>query len=170
MLNKEVITQTRNATIGNLVGNAGITYWIKNELPGIPSEGQQGYIADFLFTGFMLPAILAIIFLFWFRRRAVRGEFVDDVIPNRFSLSWLPQGPWSAIGIIGCLGLVVVALPLGIYLLVAGAGPLSPLAFSMVKGFGCAIATVIFVPIAVYHGVTIANTTQLKSETTDAEV
>ncbi len=170
MLNKEVKTQTRNATIGNLVGNAGSAYWLKHELTGVSAEGQQGYISDFLFTGFLLPAILGVIFLFWFRRRATRGEFAEDVIPNRFKLSCLPEGPWLAIGTIAFLGLVFAALPLGIYLLVVGFDPLTPAAFALAKGIWAAIASVIVVPVAIYHGMVIGNKSQAQAVVVDVEV
>jgi hypothetical protein len=160
MLNKEVRKQSRNAVIGNFVGNAGSAYWLKYELTGVAALGLEGYIGDFLGLGFFLPAILGVIFLFWFRRRTARGEFERDVIPARFRLSWLSHGPWRAIGTLGLLGLVFAALPLGIYLLVAGMQPLTPLSFALVKGVWAAMATAIVIPVAIYHGVAIANKSQ----------
>lgn len=170
MLNKEVRKQSINNVIGNFVGTAGIAYWIKHELTEISAQGRDGYVADFLVTGFLLPAILGAIFMLWFRRRAARGEFDGNVIPSGFRLSWLPQSPWLAACTIALLGLAFAALPLGIYLLVAGSQSLTPVIFALVKGIWAAIAIGLVVPMAIYHGVAIANKPQAQELSSDAEV
>ena len=57
---------------------------------------------------------------------------------------------------IGLIGLVTAALPLGVFLALAGPAPLSPLAVSLSKGIWAAIAAGIIVPVAIYHGVRTA--------------
>jgi hypothetical protein len=170
MLNKEVRKQSINNVIGNFVGTAGIAFWLKHELVEISAQGKEGYIIDFLVTGFLLPAILGVIFMLWFRRRAARGEFDGSVIPSGFRLSWLPRGPWLAACTIAFLGLAFAALPLGIYLLLTGSQSLIPATFALVKGVWAAIAIGLVVPMAIYHGVAIANKPQAQEVSSDAEV
>jgi len=160
MLNKEVRKQSINNVIGNFLGTAGIAYWLKHELTKISAQGKEGYIVDFLVTGFLLPAIFGVIFMFWFRRRAARGEFDGNVIPSGFRLTWLPQRLWLAACAIALLGLAFAALPLGIYLLMTASQSLTPTAFALVKGVWAAIAIGLVVPMAIYHGVAIANKSQ----------
>lgn len=163
MLQKEVRKMTINNVIGNFLGHAGITYWIKRSLSGIESGGVQGYIGDFVVTGFLFPSILAVIFLLMYRRKMARGEFDVSEVPNRRPGNRLPDNAWLAALVIGLLGLASAALPLGLFLALAGPQPLSPMAVSMSKGIWAAIVAGIIVPVAMYHGAGTATVHQRPS-------
>lgn len=153
MLDKEVRKQTINNVIGNLAGHAGITYWVKHELSGISAMGAEGYIADFLVTGFLFSAIISSIFIFMFRSKARKGEFLLSEVPAAKIPQRLPSNPWSASAVIGLIGLISVALPLGLFVAISGTPALSPEAVSLAKGIWAAIAAAIVVPVAIYHGI-----------------
>lgn len=157
MLQQEVKKNTITNIVGNLAGHAGITYWIKHDLSGIDAGGTEGYIGDFLVTGFLFPAILAAIFIFMYRSKMHKGEFELQELPATTPGNWLPDNAWWASAVIGLIGLVCAAVPLGIYLALAGMGPLSPLAVSLSKGIWAAIAAGIIVPVSIYHGVRTAT-------------
>lgn len=157
MLSQEVRKMIINNVIGNFVGHAGITYWVKYKLEGIEAGGATGYIGDFLVTGFMFCGILAAIFIFMYRSKARKGQFQTSEIPSGARESRLPVNPWTASLVIGGLGLICAALPLAVFLGVAGLVPLSPLAVSLSKGIWAAIAAAFVVRAAIYHGVRTAN-------------
>ena len=151
MLKNEVRKQTINNVVGNFIGHAGITYWVKYEVPWIHARGTDGYFVDFLVTGFLFSAILAAIFIFLYRAKLARGE-IDGHAAN---LLWInarmTNSPWSAVLIIGLLGLISVAVLLGVSLLTVGPLSLSPLAVALAKGIWAAAAAGIIVPIAIYY-------------------
>ena len=152
MLAHEVRKMAISNIIGNLAGHAGITYWIKHDLEGIAAGGVDGYIGDFLVTGFLFPAILAVIFIFMYRSKSAKGEVDRREIPVRHS-KWLPVNAWMAGLVIGLAGFVSAILPLGAFLVTVGPSPLSPLVVSLTKGVWAAIAAGIIVPVAIHHGV-----------------
>ena len=152
MLASEVRKMTINNVIGNFAGHAGITYWIKRDLPGIQAGGAEGYIADFLVTGFLFCGILAAIFIFMYRKKAAAGEFTPEEVKLSRVHDWLPVKPWPASVAIGLAGLVSAALPLCAYLLVVGQSPLSPAAVSLTKGVWAALVAALIVPVSIYHG------------------
>lgn len=156
MLEQEVRSMTINNVVGNFVGHAGITYWIKHKLEGIQAWGVEGYIADFITTGFLFCAIIAAIFIFWFRKRMAMGEFDASTLQANPSLIRLPANAWLATLTIGLLGLVSVAVPLAAYLAIVGSQPLTPAAVSLTKGIWAALAAAVIVPMAIYHGVNTA--------------
>ncbi|NIB38126.1 hypothetical protein HBA55_00935 [Pseudomaricurvus alkylphenolicus] len=157
MLKQDVKKMTINNVIGNLAGHAGITYWIKHDGGDISAWGDQGYIADFLVTGFLFCGIVAAIFVFMYRGKVSRGEFDLHEVPSERWGSWLPANAWMAVLVIGLLGLVSAGLPLVGYLLAAGVQPLSPLAVALSKGIWAAMVSAIIVPVAIYHGASIAT-------------
>ena len=157
MLQQEVRKMVLNNAIGNLVGHAGITYWVKHKLSGIDAWGTQGYIADFLFTGFLFCGIIAVIFVFMYRSKTAKGEFEPQEISAIPAGRGLPENAWQAAAVIGLIGLVSVLVPLGIFLGLVGPVPLSPLAVSLSKGIWAAIAAAIITPVAIYHGVRTAT-------------
>ncbi|MEM1436942.1 MAG: hypothetical protein AAGG11_23040 [Pseudomonadota bacterium] len=150
ILTDEITRQTRNAVIGNILGHAGITYWVKQDLTAISPYGAEGYYADFLVTGFLFCSILACIYVFLFRSRTRQSGFADASLERP---RWVPANPWMPILIAGLAGLASVLLPLLIFVVIAGAQALSPMAVAVSKGLWAGASAAIVVPLSIRYGV-----------------
>ena len=157
MINKEIFKQTRNTVLGNVLGNGIIAYLIKYKSGPIEPLGMHGYLADFLSTAFLLPAIIAAIFLFWFRRRVSSGEFVNYVQKLRLEKNLLPNNLWLASLSIGVLGFISVALPIGICLITDNLPKISPMLFALYKACWTGVASAVIVPQVIRHSLSTSS-------------
>ncbi|MEM1110971.1 MAG: hypothetical protein AAGI11_03595 [Pseudomonadota bacterium] len=139
-----------NNVVGNVLGHAGITYWVKHEIEAIPAGGVQGWVADFLTTGFMFPAILFVIMFFVFRSANTKNNLVIEELDESALLDKLPDNGWTACLWVGLAGMVTVALPLAVFLSFSGLQPLSPLSVSLLKGSWAGVIAAISVYAAYY--------------------
>ena len=71
-------------------------------------------------------------------------------LANSPALDRLPLAGWPASMVVGLVGLLSVALPLAIFLAVAGLQPLTPLVVSLLKGSWAGLVAAIAVYVAYY--------------------
>lgn len=142
---------TKNIVI-NLLMNAAIAYAMFYNTLELPLWGETGFGKDLLITGFLLSAILGVIFIISTRRKVSRGE-VKPAAYNLQQCSWLfPYNPWLAGAVMGVLGCIIAAPLLIVLLSLLSIETLSPLSYAIIKGIWAGLLAGLVVPLAILQG------------------
>lgn len=136
----------------NLLINGGLAYWLLHEHPELLAWGEHGYGPDLLITGFLLAAIISVIFIAMHRRKRVKGELPGLSVAEQGWVRHLPGNPWVAGVVFGLIGLLIAApLLLGL-LWLSGVQALSPLHYALIKGIWAGVFAALVVPPAIRLG------------------
>ena len=137
----------------NLAINGGLAWLLFRHKDSLPLWEPNGFGQDMLITALLLWLLLSAIVIGIHRRKARAGKLPvlndSDFTRLRSALRWLPRGTWAASMCLAVVGVVICALPLLAMFHLLDISAMSPLQYSIFKGFWAGAMAVVATPIAI---------------------